>query len=182
MINKKQLGAVRDKVPGVKPRTPLGMALACLLAAPTAGAMAEEEITIAHVVTCTVQADNETFSKASRVLKAHAAKKGDDGPFVAVDRVQAGELCIENVKVGAAFGVLMSMGTLCRADSRPLVEFVQREQSGLTPTSLPPDPSVLEMFAAPKYQLAVFKGEGLTGDPESKRISYNCAYQATGAQ
>ncbi len=144
--------------------------------------MAEEEITIAHIVTCTVQADDETFSKASRVLKAHASKKGDDGPFVAVDRVQVGELCIENAKVGTAFGVLMSMGTLCRPDSRPLVEFVQRAQAGLTPKPLPPDPGVLAMFAAPKYQLAVFKGEGLTADPESKRISYNCGYQPTGAQ
>jgi hypothetical protein len=182
MINQKTMGAVRARIRGMAPRTSLSLALACFFVTPLAGAMAEDEITIAQVLTCTVQVDDQTFSKTSRVLQAHASKQDKDGPFVVVDRVQAGELCIENARVGVAFGVLLSMGTLCRPEPEPLVEFVRRGQAGLTPKPVPPDPGAIAMFAAPKYQLAVFKGEGLTADPASKRISYNCAYQATGAQ
>jgi hypothetical protein len=158
--------------------------LPVLLLTVAASATADDEKSIAQILTCNLQSDNQNFSNSWKLLEPRAAADGHGGYRIA-GRYRVGELCIENARIAAAFHVFVATASLCGEGTAPLIDFLKTTESGLTPKTTPPKPGLIAAFEAPKYTAVLYRGEPQIGgepDPASKRLSYMCAYQAAGPQ
>lgn len=155
-----------------------------LFASMTVYAASEDETALAKVLACHIDADDFALVKTAAILKARSTRDSDDGWQIS-GRVQAGRVCLDNVKVAAAFGVFMAIGSVCEGESQSIVDFVNSTKRDLKPAAIPLQPGMMEAFDAPDYSFVLYRGEPnmpFVPDPSSQHISYVCTYRFSDAR
>jgi len=146
---------------------------------------ADDDALLAQLLTCNPSPDHRIRTTMMKSLEARSTPDGDGRAKIS-GRIQVGKLCIENAQLTGSFGVLMASGSMCDGEPASLADFLKQTKSDLKPAGAALPPHVLAAFEAPKYSMALYRGEPgfdfAPPDPASKHLSYFCAFQESGPQ
>lgn len=153
--------------------------LLCLaLLSSTATAAANDDVAIARLLVCDVQADHRDMTYLSTLLQGRW-KQDANGEIEVNGRIRAGTLCIENAHIGGTAGVITVAGSLCEAEAKPLIDHLEQTGKRLAQQPSPEGRGAIAVYEAPGYWLMLFHGKpdfNAKPDPASTQLSYKCAF------
>lgn len=127
--------------------------------------------------TCNVP--KEGMESALGLVARHNAIEGDEtqGYFIAGPVREQG-LCVQNIRLIGAFGVLAVSSELCNAKPQPMLEWLATKRAELLKTGFEKQPGVLAAFGKQDGEsFTIYNGLPsfpAKPDPNHKTVSFTC--------
>ncbi len=137
---------------------------------------------IIDLITCNNEKNWESNIQAWEQLKP---SESPDGNFVLPGPVQDQQLCIKNITLGAAFGVLAVSAELCNSTPKPLLDWLAKNRASLQASSAEKQAGVIAAFGKEGDSLMIYHGRPsleAAPDPKSKTVSFVCIKRLSGPQ
>jgi hypothetical protein len=130
--------------------------------------------------------------KALMSLEQQTKQPSEDGVIEVVKPIYAGDLCVKNVKITAAFGVMMTSGEACGGTATDFERFINKRDVNLRLAKVGKDEVIApekgnEIILASqvgrtKYSFAIgaweFNPRGFVFTPSSKVRTFTCMYSS----
>lgn len=157
----------------------------CLaLLSSVATADAGDDVAIARLLTCDLQADQRDMAYIAKLLEGRWTQD-TNGEVMVNGQIRAGELCIEHAHIGGTAGVVTVAASLCEADAKPLTDYLEHTGKRLAQEPSPESRGAIATYQAPGYWLMLFRGApdfSSIPDPTSTQLSYKCAFPMSNPQ
>jgi hypothetical protein len=140
------------------------------------------ETDVMQILTCTPRDTPATRSTFEALLK-QASSHGPDGPHIFMGVIKAGDACVTNATITAAFGMLVISAEVCGSGYEPILEQIRKDRPHLAKADSAEDPGVIAAYQDGTYGIQFFKGSSASApaheaSPVSAGVSYTCMYQA----